>query len=183
MSRLWVIGWIAILLWEGCSFDYREAQVTEELEDTIPNIVMEGFQQTVVSHGTVVLRVQVDRAESFEKKKRTVFQGVRFYEYDEEGKLITEGKADRVVYYFDTKNAEAYGNLWVHSVREEGMIYAETLLWNDKERTLSSPEGQQVRLQDEEGSWIEGTGFLADMKRLIITYSGSVLGEYVQEKK
>jgi hypothetical protein len=43
--------------------------VPEDLEDTIPNIVLKGFRQTVVSKGKVVLRIQVDRAEGFEREE------------------------------------------------------------------------------------------------------------------
>jgi LPS export ABC transporter protein LptC len=148
-----VLSLIFFLL--SCSFDYREAQVPEDLEDTIPNIVLKGFRQTVVSKGKVVLRVQVDKAEGFERKKRTIFQQVRFSEFDEEGKLLTEGRADTVVYESDTKNATVSGKVFIHSLREE----------------------------DEKGSWIEGTGFTADLKRLLVTFSGPVRGEYVVEKK
>lgn len=167
----------------SCSFDYREAQVPEDLEDTIPNIVLRGFRQTVVSKGKVVLRIQVDKAEGFERKKRTIFQGVKFSEFDEEGKLLTEGRADTVVYESDTKNATVSGKVLIHSLREEGKIRAETLSWNDKDRLLTSPERDRVRLEDEKGSWIEGTGFTADLKRLLVTFSGPVQGEYVVEKK
>ena len=176
-----VLSLIFFLL--SCCFDYREAQVPEDLEDTIPNIVLKGFRQTVVSKGKVVLRVQVDKAEGFERKKRTIFQQVRFSEFDEEGKLLTEGRADTVVYESDTKNATVSGKVFIHSLREEGKIRAETLSWNDKERLLTGPEKDRVRLEDEKGSWIEGTGFTADLKRLLVTFSGPVRGEYVVEKK
>ncbi|GAB4367452.1 MAG: hypothetical protein Kow009_04370 [Spirochaetales bacterium] len=167
----------------SCSFDYREAQVPEDLEDTIPNIVLKGFRQTVVSKGKVVLRIQVDKAEGFERKKRTIFHQVEFSEFDEDGALLTEGRADQVVYESDTKNATVSGNIRIHSLREEGTIHAETLSWNDKERTLTSPEGDPVRLEDEKGSWIEGKGFTADLKRLQVAFSGPVRGEYVVEER
>ncbi len=183
MKRSGVIILVLGFFFLSCSFDYREAQVPEDLEDTIPNIVLTGFRQTVVSKGNVVLRIQVAKAEGFERKKRTIFQQVQFSEFDEEGKLITEGRADTVVYESETKNATVSGKVLIHSLREEGKILAETLSWNDKERILTSPEGDRVRLEDEKGSWIEGTGFTADLRRLLVTFSGPVRGEYVVEKK
>lgn len=166
----------------NCSFDYREAQVPEDLEDTIPNIVLEGFRQTVVSKGSVTLRIQVERAESFEKKKRTIFYQVSFSEFDEEGKVLTKGRADRIEYESDTKNASVSGNVFIHSLREEGRILADTLFWKDKERTLTSRETDRVRLEDEKGSWIEGVGFMADLRRMEMSFSGKVRGAYVGEK-
>ena len=171
------------LLFLSCSFDYREAQVPEDLEGTIPNIVLKGFRQTVVSKGKVVLRIQVEKAEGFERKKRTIFQQVEFSEFDEEGQLLTKGRADSVVYESDTRNATVSGKVMIHSLREEGKIRAESLTWNDKERVLTSPEGDRVRLEDDKGSWIEGKGFTADLRRLSVTFSGPVRGEYVVEKK
>lgn len=183
MKEKGVIVVSLIFFFLSCSFDYREAQVPEDMEDTIPNIVLKGFRQTVVSKGKVVLRIQVDEAKGFERKKRTIFQQVRFSEYDEEGKLLTQGRADTVLYESDTKNATVSGNVFIHSLREEGKIRAETLSWNDKDRLLVSPEGERVRVEDEKGSWIEGTGFTVDLKRLVVIYSGPVRGEYVVEKK
>lgn len=164
----------------NCSFDYKEAQVPEEVEDIIPNILLEGFRQTVVSKGSVVLRIKVERAEGFEKKKRTVFYKVQFSEFDEEGALLTEGRADRVEYEWDTKNATITGNIFIRSIREEGTLIAESLIWKDKERTLTSRPQERVRLQDNKGSWIEGSNFVADMRRLLLSFGEAVQGQYVE---
>ena len=89
----------------GCSLNYRDAQVLEEMEDTVPNIRMTRVTHTVASKGRVLMTVTAEKAESYEKAKKTILLGVEFKEYDSRGDFVAEGRADRVEYQSDSKNA------------------------------------------------------------------------------
>ena len=125
------------------------------------------------------MRTTAERSESFDKNKKTVLTGVSFKEYDSQGTLVAEGRADRITYYSDTKNAEIEGRIKVHSLKEKGAINADYLSWDDKNRVLKGKPDVEVSLIDDDGSKVAGTGFEADLKRMVISFVNTVRGEYV----
>jgi LPS export ABC transporter protein LptC len=173
----------------GCSLDYAQAEITEELSEEIPETVLTDFTHTVVENGRPEFVISADRAENFTERKQTVLFQVTFAEYDSDGSVVTEGVADRAVFFTDTENAELRGNISFYSASEEGRIEAQYLEWNREERRLTSNPADQVLLAKESGSQIRGTGFRADFTLKQIEFSGkaasteSVRGTYVSEEE
>lgn len=163
----------------GCSFNYKDAQIPEEIEESVPNIVMTDVVHSQATKKHLLMRVTAERSESYEKKKMTVLSGVKFLEYDSLGTLVAEGRADKITYFNDTKNAEVAGNIVVHSHKEKGGIETDYLYWDDKNRTLKGKPDSKVRLIDDDGSNVQGTGFEADLKRMVISFIHAVEGAYV----
>lgn len=163
----------------GCSLNYREAMVPEEIEDSIPNIVMTNVTHASATKEHLLMRTTAERSESYEKNKKTILTGVRFKEYDSLGTLVAEGRADRITYFSDTKNAEIEGDIRVHSLKEKGAINTDYLFWDDKSRILKGKPDVEVSLIDDDGSKVAGTGFEADLKRMVISFVNAVKGEYV----
>jgi LPS export ABC transporter protein LptC len=170
---------LILFVFLGCSLNYRDAQVLDELEDTVPNIRMTGITHTVASKDRVLMIVTADKSESYEKAKKTILLGVEFKEYDSRGDFVAEGRADKVVYRSDSKNAEIEGNIIVHSYKEKGGLRADYLFWNDEQRTLKGREDLPITLTDDDGSKFTGRGFEADLKRVIISFLSAVEGDYV----
>jgi hypothetical protein len=163
----------------GCSIDYREGQIAEELEDTLPNIRMLNLRHRVATKDRLMIDMSVRRSESFEAAKKIMLFGVEFREYGQAGEVTAEGRADMVVYHTDTKDAEIEGNIDIVSHKEEGGIRTQHLYWNDERRFLSSAPGEVTEIFDEDGSRFSGRGFEADIKRLIISFLETVDGDFV----
>ena len=163
----------------SCSINYREGQLVEDLEDTIPNIRMTGLRHRLATKDRLIMELTVRESASYETVKRIHLSGAVFREYDSGGELIAEGKADSVIYYTDTKNAEMRGNIELVSHREKGGIRAESLYWDDARRFLSSSPDEETEIFDEDGSRLSGKGFEADMKRIIVSFLQAVDGNYV----
>ena len=173
----------------ACSLDYGQAEMTEELSDEIAETILTDFTHTVVENGRPVFVVSADRAENYTERKQTVLTDVTFAEYDAEGETITEGVADRAVFFTDTEDAELHGNISFYSAAEEGRIEADYLEWNREERQLTSNPSDAVLLENESGSRVRGTGFRADFTLKQIEFSGktasseAVRGTYVSEEE
>jgi LPS export ABC transporter protein LptC len=165
----------------ACSINYREGQIAEELEETVPNIRMTGLRHRMATKDRLIMEMTARSSESFEAAKKIVIFGVDFYEYDQDGVLIAEGRADSVVYHTDTKNAEIEGNIELISHREKGSIRTQRLYWDDERRFLAGAAGEETEIFDEDGSHFSGMGFEADIKRLIISFMQTVDGNYVVE--
>ena len=155
----------------------------EEIEDSIPNIVMKNVTHVSATKEHLLMKVSAESSKSYEKKKTTVMTGVKFQEWDSLGTLVAEGQADKITYFSNTKNAEIEGNIKVHSLKEKGAIQTEYLSWEDKNRILKGKPDIKVSLIDDDGSKVAGTGFEADLKRMVISFIHAVEGEYVVSDK
>src|SRR5512136_1543800 len=87
----------AAAIFSGCSLNYEEARVAEGIAGETPDTIMVNFRHTVVNEGKLWVKFSAERAESYGKRKEVVLLGVRFQEYDAEGKLVTEARADKAV--------------------------------------------------------------------------------------
>jgi LPS export ABC transporter protein LptC len=170
----------ALALGGGCSLSYEEARVAERIAPEIPDTVMIGFTHTVVAEGSVWVRLSAQRAEGYDQSKKIVLAGVRFQEFDRQGRLATEAAADRAVYHSDSEDAEVTGNILIRAPEEKASLTAASLVWIKEGRRLSSGAGQSVRLAKEDGSFLEGRGFQADFSRRRLEFTEGASGSYVE---
>jgi LPS export ABC transporter protein LptC len=170
----------ALLPVGGCSLSYEEARVAEGSAPEIPDTVMIGFTHTVVAEGKVWVQLSAQRAEGYDQSKKIVLSGVRFQEFDRQGRLSTEAAADRAVYHSDSEDAEVTGNILIRAPEEKASLSAESLAWIKEGRRLSSGAGQSVRLAKEDGSYLEGRGFQADFRRRRLEFSQGASGGWVE---
>ncbi|MBN1699242.1 MAG: LPS export ABC transporter periplasmic protein LptC [Spirochaetales bacterium] len=172
-----------VLILYGCSLDYRSANIPEEMAENLPETVFVQFSRIIVRDGKIKTKLEAERAENFTKKKQMVLSNIRFFEYDENEKLLTEGTADKAVLYTETDDVDIFGNIYLYSVPEKTAIYAETLYWKDKEEKLSAAPDDRVRVKEDEGSSIEGRGFNSDFKLREIVFANGVSGVFIQSKE
>lgn len=180
-NRFVVALFVSILPFVSCSLDYSQATVAEDLSEKVPETVLIKFTQTLVEQGKIKRILAADRAENFTKSKQTVFEKIHYSEYDANGGLVIEGKADKAVYATDTENAEIFGNIWFKSYEEKTTIFAETLDWKNKEKLLTSKPDAWVKVYKSDGSYIAGKGFATDLKLKQIVFTGGVSGKYIEE--
>jgi LPS export ABC transporter protein LptC len=177
------IKWIVVILIShfllSCSFDYEEAIVEESFSEKAPESIIIGLSQTVVKEGQIQIVIEVERAEVYEDHKRTIARGLHFIELDREGGRLAEGWADKAVYYSETEDAEFSGNVYLYSAKEETSISTAQIKWENEERYLSTPEDVKVILKKDDGSFLEGTGFKANLRRREIQFGGGVNGHYI----
>lgn len=169
-----------ILFFSNCSLDYSSTNIAEDLSEKLPETVFLNFSQTQVKDGKITNKIEAKRAESYTKKKEMVMEYAQFQELDEDGDILTEGKADRAILYTETDDADLFGNVVFYSYTEKTSIYADALYWKDKdEKLLADPEAT-VLLKKDDGSYIEGKGFSTDFKLKEIIFTNGVKGSYVK---
>jgi len=167
----------------ACSFDYDEAMVDENLAEEFPESIMLELSQTVVEQGKPVLKVEADSVEIYQGFNKTVARGLHFLEYADDGGTLTEGWADKVVYFNETEDAEFTGNVYFYSKKEEISISTDSIRWESEPRYLETPAETAVTLKRDDGSFLEGTGLEADLRRMEIKLKGGVRGRYVTEEE
>lgn len=183
VKRFFIAGLLVASFTFSCSLDYREALVAEELSETTPETVLVNFKYTRVRQGNKIAFVEGEKGETFTKKNETILYKVHFIEYDREGGILNEGRADRAVYNNKTGNAEIHGNIYVYSYKEKAGVTAEDLSWAGKTRILKGKPDEIIKLKKDDGSYIKGEGFTADFKQKSIRFLAKVNGQYVNNEK
>ena len=59
---------------------------------------------------------------------------------------------------------------------------ADSLVWTREGKHLEAEPGAVVRLEKEDGTYVEGQGFSADFRRRRLEFDGAVQGRYVWEE-
>jgi LPS export ABC transporter protein LptC len=172
---------ILILLFWGCSLDYKAGAESEKLEEQIPDTILINFKHVIVENNKKVFQIEAEEALIFNKNKVTLLKGIHFLEYDKTGNIITEGKADNARFHTDTENAEIWGSVYCYSVKEGAEIYTPSLSWEKETRILKAEPEELVRINKDDGSFIQGRGFMADLRRKSLSYLSQVLGEIIRE--
>lgn len=180
-SVFFIPFFLSLLFTTGCSLDYEEGTIAEDISENIPNLVLFDVEQTLVSKGVPTYRVSAERGETFNKRNTTILFNVLFQELDTEGEVVTEGWADHVVFHTDTDNAELTGELSFYSSEEEAQIEADYLEWNDETQTLKGRPNETVSIREKSGSNVSGTGFVGEFSEKRVEFSGASSGEYIDE--
>jgi LPS export ABC transporter protein LptC len=185
LRRFPVIFLLAAAAWlagSGCSLNYSEGEEGGELSDAVPDLVFNKFVHTAVDGEKLVFQLEAEKAQLFNKKKTTVLTNVRFVEYDDAGAVSIEGRAGGAVYYNDSENADLSGGVSGWSAADKVSFQAEALFWKKDDRLLQSKGNEIVRIEKDDGSYIEGMYFTIDAARKSLTFDAAVRGRYVYEK-
>jgi len=174
---------VVFFVFAGCSFDYEEGALAEDLSETVPETVLIEFVQVRTTSGKPDFRVYADRAEIYGKKKETVLEDVLYQDFDKSGAVVTEGFADRILYFTESEDAELEGNLRFYNADEEVKLEAEYLYWKDDEKFLNTRPDELVVLTKENGTVVTGRGFSAQGRSKTIDFAGGVGGTWVEDEE
>jgi len=176
-NKKYLILIIFAIFFCSCRFNYEEAMFDSEFDTQIPKTILINYKQVTVKDNENTIRLEAERAESYDQLNKIIISGMYFYETDNYGNKLLEGWADKVVYYTETENAEVYDSIYIYSFTEEAGIFAENLLWNKDAKLLSS-EDDIVTLKKDDGSIVSGRGFKADLRRKDIQFDSTMYGTY-----
>lgn len=179
MSRLRVL--LVLVVLAGCSLDYEDARLSDEIDQSIPDTVLIEFTQTIVADGVPRFVVSAEEASTFVEQKRQYLTAIVFEELSADGERVTYGTADSAVVETDTENVTMTGSLEFYSAEEDAWLSAESLFWDSEARTLTSPEGDRVLLRRGEDTEIEGGGFSADLARSTVRFQQGFSGTIEEE--
>ena len=174
---------LLVLVFSSCTLDYDQARVAESIAEQIPETILIEFTHTIVSGGRVWVVLEAERAETYGERKEIVLQGAVFQEYDENGDLLIEARADNAVFKIDSEDATVSGSIVIYSPEQQASLKAGRLTWTREGRRLVADDGQAVRLQTDDGSFVEGRGFSADFRRKELKFSSRVRGSYVEQQE
>lgn len=154
--------------------------MAEDIAEEIPETVFIDFTHSIVDGGRLWVVLEAERAESYPKKKEISLAMVHFREYDEQGSIVIAGQADKAVFFTDSENARLTGAIFIYSAPDEAGLYAESLTWTREGKILESGGSSAVLLRKDDGSFMEGREFRADLRRKEFRFAAGVTGRYEQ---
>ncbi len=167
----------------GCSLDYEQAMIAEEMSEDLPETILIEFTHTIVKDGSPAFIVSAERAATYPDSKQTIMEKVLFKQYNSSHELIAEGKADRATLFSATENVELESNIYFYSLTEESAVEAEYLYWNNEEGTLTARDEDLVSVRQDSGTSIRGSGFYAELYEKDIHFRGSASGIWIEDEE
>ena len=175
---------VAVAVLTACSFDYSDAGVSaEQLRDNVPETDLTDVTHIIVRDGRVVAEVTATRVQNYRNRGLTIFDNVRYTEYDRTGTPVTTGSAKRAVYFPKSRDAEVAGAVQLRSESQEVWVHADLLYWQDEQGRLSAPPEHLVEILRDDGSEVRGGGLDVDTRRKIIRFTAPVSGTLVTDSE
>ncbi len=171
----------AALLGGGCSLNYSDAEMAEDLSKELPNSIVRNYRFVDVRSGQSSLKVYAAEARMYHKAHQTRLTDIFFQEINPEGEVITEGEAARATLFTQTDNVEMRGKIRFAGSAQEATITSDYLFWNNEERSLKGKPDHTVTIVKSDGTRIKGKGFTANTASEEVTFTEEVEGVYVQE--
>ena len=174
-----LLGGIAALgIFCGCSFEYGELIGG----DTGPDIIMRDVEYVRVRGGNPQVRFRAEEAERWEKQQTMNLNEFSFEQFEYPGEEIgARGIAGNASVELETGNIDMTGGVRMEVESEDFIIETATLSWDDGSRQLSAGENNVVDIQRSDGTFFQGWGFSADIRKRTWNFAGSVEGSYVYE--
>lgn len=169
---------LAGLIFTGCSLDYSDSNMAEKLSENIPNTIIYKYETIEIQKGSPVMQIKAQKAEVYNSKEETYLTDVEFNNY-KDNKITTSGKSTHAVLHMKSGDAEINGSIEIISNEDESFLKAESLLWRDRDKTLSSNLQDSVTVVDKNGSKLDGFGFSAEIKRKTIFFKNEIKGEFI----
>ena len=177
-----IVSTVAVLC-AGCKLDYKDADLAEEMNEQVPNSVLEDFSQVVVRDGKVSYIFSADHAELYDSTKLTYFDNIGFTEYKADGSTGTEGAAQRAVHDSKTDNIIFDGKIILNSTVQDFVVKSDYLEWNNEAKILKSLDDTEVSIEQGDGSVVKGRGFIADAKGKSFTLLEEASGRYIEDEE
>lgn len=159
----------------SCTFNYKQSDIAEDLDESKPDIVMEDVTLSFVRGTTVVMKAK--KIELFSKRKIQEMSTVTFKEVANNGEVRMEGKAKKAFIETDTHNITIVGEFDARSHQDEAAIKTSYLTWNDAQRQIEGSPTELVTVTRDDESEISGYGFIANAKKRSLSLTKHVQGK------
>lgn len=172
-----------VLLCTGCKLDYKDADLAEEMNEQVPNSVLDDFSQVVVREGKVSYVFSADHAKLFDSTKLTYFDNIGFTEYKGDGSTGTEGAAEKAIHDSKTDNIIFDGKIILNATAQDFVVKSDYLEWNNDTKILKSMDDTEVSIEQGDGSMVKGRGFVADAQGKSFTFLEEASGRYFEDEE
>ncbi len=165
-----------LLLLGACRMDYGRNIEARALERNVPDLVIVNAQFRIIRDDSLLMTMDVERAETFGDAGNRNMVGVTFTQFNKDGTVAARGTAGKAVQIIQSDDVHFTDGLTVEVASEKALIKASGLDWTAEDKVLRGQTGQVVEITKANGSHIKGYGLYADLAGRTIELSGGVEG-------
>lgn len=171
---------VAILMLGACSVRNEESPILTS--DDAPDIVFFAYSREEVNNGVVTFKASAEKAEYFQEQRKLIIYKVRFEDWGESGQaMLSEGEAEKAIYYEDTGNAEFSGYISIRSYEEDASFETRALRYDAATQTLEGDAKSTVVVQVGAQLFLHGMGFIADIQNKTFAFRNGVSGSILNK--
>ncbi len=179
--RLLPLFWALLLIFASCSFNYG-GDAGEG--PPVPGLVLENAQARRYEEGTLSVVIEADAIEMYDSDRVWAGEGVSFRQFaaDGTGAVEAEGSADLLLVDDAAKVYTLGGSARFRYAPDGIALVTSDIRWEKDSSLLRGSADGVVRIEKDDGSRIEGTGFFADTLARNYRFERSVSGAMVNPK-
>ena len=163
----------------SCTFDYGGQN---DDEDALPDLIMKNVEYVRVRSSDPIARIQAERVERYDGLGIMKLDNFSFEQYGERGEETNAfGMAGHALVDLSTVDIFMEGGVRIEVESEDIIIETNQLEWRDEPRILTSGEGDEVNIFQDNGTDFVGIDLRVDARRRTWEFSGAVSGTYVHE--
>lgn len=171
---------VAMVMLGACSVRNEESPILTS--DDAPDIVFFGYSREEVNNGVVTFKASAEKAEYFQEQRKLIIYNVRFEDWGESGQaMLSEGEAEKAIYYEDTGNAEFSGYISIRSYEEDASFETKALRYDAATQTLEGDAKSTVVVQVGAQLFLHGMGFFADIQNKTFAFRNGVSGSILNK--
>ena len=149
---------LSILL-ASCSFVTDDGERSEKAK--VPDIILEGARYTLGQSGEEPIFITSSRMTFYSTDERATAEDMSFVQYDSEGNVTLEGRADHADIDTGTRSMDLSGSVRLEQRRNGMLIEAEALSFSSSTEEVEAEGSVYVRSDDGE---FRGRGFKGDLR-------------------
>lgn len=172
---------LILLTWLSCDVSGENTDVAQEIK--IAETVINDFRQVKIKNGRPLYEIKAQKAETFIKENNMRVYGVEFSQFDKNQEVVSDGIATKVDFNTSSENATIEGYMRFHSKKEKVYIESQWLDWNNERKRLTGKSDIPVKIEKEDGTVLEGSGFSATTDNKTITFSNGMKGVFIPQKE
>ena len=157
----------------GCNVSYEDADILEELSESVPELYFQEPEYTFIRNSARVVRVSAENSELFSARQEQRFHNIAFIESDTNNNTLNSGSANYGVYFIDSGNFELVGDVVFQSIEQDATVRAPYLLWDNREERLFGKEDEWVMVTRSSGTVMRGKNLNADLSNRIIEFENA----------
>ena len=158
MRKILPLLLVALFL-SACSFVSDDGERSEKI--AVPDIILEDAKYTLGQSGESPILITSSRMVFYSKDERATAEDMSFLQYDDEGNITLEGRADHADIDTGDRSMLLSGTVRLVQHRDGMRIEAEELYFSSSTEEIEA-DGT-VRVQSADGIF-SGTGFKGDLR-------------------
>jgi LPS export ABC transporter protein LptC len=170
---------MALVLSASCSFVAQDTDARPKPAQH-PDLQLTDGSYTLSQAGTAPVTVVAKNIEIYGKAHKALMDNLSFTQYDSDGVLKMQGKADYCSLDTDSYSAQLDGNIFLELPERKFSIDCSSLDWDNSSKVLSSTKGK-VSVTFNGNDTITGTGFSGNLATRTFEFATLEKGELHEE--